>query len=746
VFGWEKELHFTTNAGECAHYQLQEKTWEEEFRDKTPEGKPYRIKCNPPLRFSPILSSVSSPFYRFENIGHTHLMQMESMSGKEAPYKCTYEGSPLRINAIYFPTGEKNAFFPLYKMSYETPIPEKRGGQTVARRLDGAKIVYHFNSKFLMDEIKWYNPEEKLVKEKLIHWTDQQRLRGIELKDGAGALFYAKFFESDVYGNPEVETFEGDLTGQGNYEKYVIRRKFSQDGKNLLLKEEHDDGKVFLYQYLPCTNLVSAKYTLEQNKIILREFFLYDDCNNLTQKILDDGEAEEAFCLAGVTQRNITRYRLRQEAPFLHCPQWIEEWYWEGTEEKLLKKTELFYDRVGHVHREEIYGSDGAFAFAINRTVDEQGNILSETNPLGKTATANFTSKGQPSLMISSSQRLQKKMDYDLEGRLYRIEEKGDDGTIHSTRRTFDHLDRCTEEMDPFGLSAHYSYDSFVDQPRQVEKPPILSLDSRKIPVVSSSVFDALGREVVKIDPNGNRSLMSYSAYGKLTSVVHPDGCQESYTYYPNGDLKTATDEEAVVTSYTYNGLGAITSKTMSSPRGELLSRERFLYKGSLLIQTEDPEGRLTHFFYDRAGRKIAEDRGITRTEWTYDTLNRIHSTKTINGDQTEVAITIYDLLDRPIEERKEDLSGHVLSQQFYEYDADSNKSAVITWSHQETVKETFAYDPFQRLTCYTDALGSITQTHYDENAFNALGQRILKKTEIDPMGMQNIDLFYPLG
>lgn len=748
VYGWDTEFHFTTNVGEHAHYHLQEKTWAEVFRDKTPRGKPYSVKCKPPLRFPSILSSVSSPFYRFENVGHSHLMQMESMSGKEAPYKCTYGGSPLRINAIYFPTGEKDAFLPLYKMSYETPVPGKRGrgGQTVARRIDGAKIVYHFNPKFLMDEIKWYNPEEKLIKEKLIHWTDQQRLRGIELKDGNGSLFYAKFFESDAYGNPEVETFEGDLTGQGNYEKYVIRREFSQDGKNLLLREEHDDGKVFLYQYLPGTNLVTAKYTLGQNKILLREFSFYDDSNNLIEKILDDGETGGAFCLAGVTQRKITRYLLRQEAPFLHCPQWIEEWYWDGTAEKLLKKTELFYDKIGHVNREEVYGSDGKFSFAITRTVDEQGNILSETNPLGQIATANFTSKGQPSLTVSGSQRLQKKMDYDLEGRLYQIEEKGDEGTVHSIRRTFDQLDRCTEEMDPFGLSTAYTYDAFVDQPRQVEKPPILSSDSRKIPVVSSSVFDALGREVVKVDPNGNRSLMSYNAYGKLTSVIHPDGAQESYTYYPNGDLKTTTDEEGIVASYTYSGLGAITSKTMTSSKGELLSQERFLYKGSLLMQTEDPEGRLTRFFYDGAGRKIAEDHGISRTEWTYDALNRIHSITTINGDQTEIAITIYDLLDRPIEERKEDLSGHILSQQFYEYDADSNKSAVITWSHQETVKETFTYDPFQRLTCHTDELGSMTQTQYDENFLNALGQRVLKKTEIDPMGLQTIDLFDPFG
>ena len=109
------------------------------------------------------------------------------------------------------------------------------------------------------------------------------------------------------------------LQGDGQEDHCIIKREFSQDGRNLLLKEETEDGKVTTFEYLPKTDLLTLKIIKDGNRVLIRESFQYDDCNNLTQKCIDDGNA----------QKRITNYLLRQEQPFLHMPEWIEEKYLE---------------------------------------------------------------------------------------------------------------------------------------------------------------------------------------------------------------------------------------------------------------------------------------------------------------------------------------------------------------------------------------------------------------------------------
>ncbi|MBS0624876.1 MAG: hypothetical protein JSS32_02360 [Verrucomicrobia bacterium] len=744
VLGTNPILSITTNAGERAQYRQEARQCEDiVYDDKHPDGPRIHIKKDP-IVFPPILTSVSSPFYRSELLGYDQFMQMESHSAREPPYSCTYSGSPRRVDSIQFPVGSNNSYLPLYKISYDPPIADKKEGQTTATRIDGSRIEYHFTPRFLPDSIRWFNPQGKLIKQKLIFWSDQQHLKRLEYRDGDDALLYAKNFECDSFGNPEVETFEGNLSGQGLQEQYTIRRKYSQDGRNLLLQEETDNGKVLVYQYLPETNLLAAKYTKDRSQILLREFYTYDDCYNLIGKISDDGESDSPDNLSGVTQRTITRLRLRQQHPFLHCPEWIEEYYCEGSQEKLLKKTHLHYDKIGHIEREEIYGSDDQFAYAITRVVDEQGNILSETNPLGQTTTGEFDSKGRPIRSVSFSGRLEKKMDYDLQGRLFKQEEIAKDGISHTALRKYNALSHCTDEIDYLGHSTHFEYDPITGKPTHIESPSIPSLETKSTPVVSSSLFDALGRINSKTDPNGHTTTTAYNAYGKPTQIIYPDGSTHKFIYYLDGKLKTSIDPLGVQTSYSYTPLDDISSKTIATPQGEILSQETYLYKARQLTQHTDPEGRVTSYFYDGGGRLIAEQKGTERTEWTYDSLNRIRSTKTVNGSL--LAITEYDLLNRPIEERKEDLSQNLLSQVFYEYDADGNKSKITTWSEQQKVDEHFAYDSFHRLVRHEDSLGFATTTAYDENHSNNLGQRVLRKIETDPMGLQTIDTYDALG
>ena len=145
---------------------------------------------------------------------------------------------------------------------------------------------------------------------------------------------YKKYFTYDEFGNPYTESHIGDLEGGGEEENYTIWRHYSKDGLHCLLKEDHEDGRSYHYDYLPGTNLLTAKFGSAQGKIYTREFYEYDDYNNLIKTIRDDGTSFDKNNLTDVTEQLITLYTLKQEYPGLHMPEWIEERHLGGSAEK----------------------------------------------------------------------------------------------------------------------------------------------------------------------------------------------------------------------------------------------------------------------------------------------------------------------------------------------------------------------------------------------------------------------------
>ena len=349
--------------------------------------------------FPPILDSASTPTYRLEVIEYDDDFSLKAYAGKDTIFQCSYKpysGSLLRVETLSLPVGEKDNFSTLYRMDYNPPVAGQKEGTTIVTCADGIKIIYQYSKNLLLESIQWFGLDGKLSKQKDLHWDENQRLKEIIWKHGNGELYYSKSFEVDRFGNPEVETFTGDLAGDGIKQTRITSRKYSEDGLHRLLREEEEAGKILVYRYLDGTNLPTAKYTLDKDKIVLREFWGYDDGHNLTEHIIDDGASEDKDAFTDTTQRTIARYRLRQEAPFLHLPEWTEELYWNGFQETPLKKAHLSYDKRGNVDEETIYDAKGYLAYTISREFDEQGNVLWETNPIGQKRTQKYDPSGRP--------------------------------------------------------------------------------------------------------------------------------------------------------------------------------------------------------------------------------------------------------------------------------------------------------------------------------------------------------------
>lgn len=386
-------------------------------------------------------------------------------------------------------------------MSYQPAVAGEREGKTTVKNCDGTSTIYHFSKNLLTTLVQYFGTDGSLKKEKIFTWNDKQWLTAIELRDGNKQLLLRKTYEYDGFGNPITETLIGDLTGEEREDRYVTKREFSQDGRNLLLKEETEDGKAISFEYLPKTNLPTLKVTKDGNRILLRESFQYDDSNNLIQKCIDDGNG----------QKRITNYTLRQQQPFLHMPEWVEEKYFEQGSEKLLKRTHLSYDQYGNVSEEKIYDSNGQYAYSILKEYNERGDLLSETNPLGQKRSFAYDSKGRCVADTNFSQKLREEMRYDARGRLIEQKAIGKDG-VHNLAYQYDCNDDLIHKTDIYNNVFSYAYDPLSHKVISTHSPAVLGSDGQSIPVITSSTYDSWGREISQTDANGNVTRFRYNA------------------------------------------------------------------------------------------------------------------------------------------------------------------------------------------------------------------------------------------
>ncbi len=740
---WDGHCHFTSSSGLTVDYNYQKRPIHWKFKDKIKGGgkheEEYTKLC------PPILKSVSSPSYRHESLDYCGRFLLSSYSGKDDVFTTFHTGfgeggQHYRVHKLQLPVGQNDSFQPVYELSYRPPIAGHREGTTTVKNSDGTSIVYHFSKNLLTTLIQYFGQDGGLKKEKVFSWNDKNWLKVLEMRDAQKNILYRKSFEYDRFGNPILETFTGDLTGEGNQETFTTKRAFSEDGRNLLLKEETEDGKVICFSYLPNTDLVTSKLTKDSDRIILREFSVYDDCNNLVQAISDDGASEDRDNLSHVTQRTLKTYTLRGSAPFLHMPEWIEETYWENGTEKPLKKSHLVYDQHGNIAQEEVYDAEGKHAYTICKTYNERGDVLTETNCLGQQAVYTYDARGRSETATNFSNRIQKTFHHDTKGRLRELTEKGDDGIVHVVSSDYDFHDRQIHKKDLFSNSTQYTYDPLISEVIKTDFPSVASVDGRAVPVTTASSYDPFGRELTKTDPNGNVTTYRYNAYGSQSEVLHPNGGKEHFRYSKNGKLVSHTDADGLTTHYKNDILGRVLSKIYVSADGTALAEETFTYNGFNVLTETNKEGNLKKLVYDGAGRKIRDEFCGQATDFSYDSLGYLATNCKHNGDNTLLIHYKRDLEAQVLEEHKTDTSGRTLYKINYSYDSDGNRETITKYINGKEAVEVFTYDSFCRLIEEKDAMGNATRTLYDENHTNALGQKVLQRAITDPRHVTTLE------
>ncbi|MFY1637737.1 LamG-like jellyroll fold domain-containing protein [Solwaraspora sp. WMMB335] len=325
-------------------------------------------------------------------------------------------------------------------------------------------------------------------------------------------------------------------------------------------------------------------------------------------------------------------------------------------------------------------GSDSATddTYLTSYTYDAAGNLLSTTDPVGRTTTISYTDGTSVAAVddgLAPAGLPWKVLDPSGGLRTIRYTAAGDvaesvDAAGAVTTFGYDRLGRETSRTVvtasfPEGRTTSTTYDP-VDRVVTVTEPPVTNrvtgavhtrqtwngygmdgflvrqevrdLTGGDATRATAATFGPYGKRVEQVDPQGNATAYGYDSYGHLVSQTDPDGVVSVYDVDPNGNLlsRTVVDYrgdpndpqdpvDLVVESNTYDpggrlasttdAMGYITSYTYTDD-GRTASVTRSDGTASFVLESNS---------YDAAGNLIEQrrDNGLTTTAYRYDAAGR---------------------------------------------------------------------------------------------------------------------------
>lgn len=324
---------------------------------------------------------------------------------------------------------------------------------------------------------------------------------------------------------------------------------------------------------------------------------------------------------------------------------------------------------------------------------DAQNHLISETDPLGHTASTAYDAAGNP-VTITDALGKSRTATYDADNRIV----TATDALGHTSTRTYDAAGRQTAQISAGGNRISYSY-------------------------------DAAGRMVSQTSPRGNvaggdpaafTTRYGYDAAGNRTSLTDPLGRTSTTVYDAVDNVLKQTDANGHSTTYTYDADSRlITILGPDAKNATQVTTNGYDHAGHLITRT-NPLGFTQRYTYDAAGRPATtvDELGRVR-QYGYDANGNLTSVLTAratsSGDpNTRAANTVtqqFDILDRLVTNTL-GTNGPVYS---YGYDAADQLTSLADATGQESRQ----YDAAGRLTGVTgpdgnssygyDAAGNLT-------------------------------------
>ncbi|MDR2539352.1 MAG: hypothetical protein LBC45_01855 [Chlamydiales bacterium] len=635
------------------------------------------------------------------------------------------------------------------------------------------KIVHRFNEDLQLVCVEQYLGKSvyRIQRRTWGKRRDVTNLMSTTIEDENGNVYYAKTLSYDDKGNVLEEREYGNLTGasphpiamndegiSGASQEFHVKTYFYYTIDEIdIINQKDAKGNGIRLGYKKGTNLLLRKCILEKNNRKKRWFYDYDEDGALTRVVVDDGYEVDAKSTDCVHKRHITQMTPKKDLPHVGAPEIVEEKYLDVKKKKevLLKRMVNHFDAQGNIHAQDIYDANEEHRYVLKK-IYEAGLLKVESDPAGNEVTYSYDGNHNLITEVHSRTGTSFEYGYDLKNRLIYTAEKDAKGNVFETHTSYDPSGYKLSEIDKLGNEIIYRPDD-LGRVQSVSYPEIKYGENLSVKPTYTYQYDLFDHAISVTDPRGKTTLKTYTLRGQPTRVQYPDGIQELFKYDAEGSLHRYLSKDGTVRVFEYDYLGRIghiehyarISKKLGRSFSNIrYSNIRYSYDAFHMTFEKDELGNTTTYTYDGGGRLTSLSKDSRKVEFFYDPLGR---TKAVKKWKTARAFTLqvreYDLLDHVTEERVEDSEGNTVLKYKYVYDEAGFLKEVIGYpQNQESTIKKYDYDGFGRLIAIRDAFNQITEIIYDDAHVNEWGQKVAKRTEIDPLGNQKEEIFDTSG
>jgi RHS repeat-associated protein len=551
---------------------------------------------------------------------------------------------------------------------------------------------------------------------------------------------------------------EGTLLNPDEEQCHIKTFGYSSDGFNLLTTIGDCKGNQTVYTYQSGTNLLIKKFIFDRRFLKKRTFKSYNE-DAVCIKITDDDGTEQVdsrFYGGAFKEQHITKIYPKETLPGVGLPEIIEEKAFDvkSNQEVLLKKLINTYDNQSNLISCSTFDANEQYVFTERRAYNPLGQVVSLIDAAGREVNYAYDHIGN---RIAASWPCENKnvaTIYDFHNQPTEITESTADAQF-TVSNSYDSLGRKICSKDRFGNITQYEYDAF-DRLTKVSHPLVLDENNQVICPTFSYTYDLFGNALTVEDSKGFITSKTYNLRGDPTKISYPDGTFELFKYDPEGSLHRSLNRDKIVTIYEYDYLGrpVYEEKSVAEETGA------FYYHSSQSRQYDGFRCTGTHmekfdcfklYAFDLAGRvsSIIEpaygnsgyDPDIRKTEIAYDPLGRAHQKKVWFGSGSKdytLECFKYDVPGNILEKRIEDAEGNILLRRGFSYNliGQCTEEFSLENGSKTTLVKTY-YNSEGEPIGYVDGCNQETKVIIDNAYQNALGQTVLKKTLVNPIGVQ---------
>jgi RHS repeat-associated protein len=329
------------------------------------------------------------------------------------------------------------------------------------------------------------------------------------------------------------------------------------------------------------------------------------------------------------------------------------------------------------------------------KTYDNQGNLLTSTDPLGDQTVYTYNSFDESTSETDPLGNITTWI-FDTHGNLLSKTvptSNGGSATWSYQSGTGSEIGDVVSVTDADGHTTTYGYDSAGDQTSVTEPAG----------TTTTSTYDADGHLLATTTPKGETTSYAYDGDGELARITDPLGNATSYTYDRDGNETSVTDANGNATRYAYDSDGEQTTATQ--PSGAV-TRTGYDGDGNITSQSNG-NGNTTSYTYTPLGQVASSTNPDGKTtSYVYDTDGNL-LTETLPS--SAVTSYSYDLSDRLTGIA---YPGGTTPSVTYAYDAGGNRVST----RDGTGTSSYNYTPTGQLSSETTGAGQTTSYTYNNN------------------------------